>query len=152
MMSNDVFNCFSSLIVKTTSFLVLLLSIPILFLNTATYAISCLYWIFICGADPSRFRLTHETSFVRAHATFWTRIPVFFYIVRPNLLICYVFVFICLRLGIWFYQQVRGKSTHGSCWNHHKHVNFVKEEEVWIFHGTIYGISQKNWKVRLKNE
>ncbi|CAI0474226.1 unnamed protein product [Linum tenue] len=29
--------------------------------------------------DPSRFRLTHETSFVRAHTSFWTRIPVFFY-------------------------------------------------------------------------
>ncbi|CAN1167759.1 MLO-like protein 8 [Linum perenne] len=31
-------------------------------------------------ADPSRFRLTHEISFVRAHTKFWTRIPVFFYI------------------------------------------------------------------------
>ncbi|KAL6507611.1 MLO-like protein 8 [Orobanche gracilis] len=30
--------------------------------------------------DPSRFRLSHETSFVRAHTSFWTRIPIFFYI------------------------------------------------------------------------
>ncbi|PIN09895.1 hypothetical protein CDL12_17520 [Handroanthus impetiginosus] len=30
--------------------------------------------------DPSRFRLAHETSFVRAHTSFWTRIPLFFYI------------------------------------------------------------------------
>ncbi|KAJ1413350.1 Mlo-related protein, partial [Sesbania bispinosa] len=30
--------------------------------------------------DPSRFRLTHETSFVRAHATFWTRYSIFFYV------------------------------------------------------------------------
>ncbi|XP_057957053.1 MLO-like protein 10 [Malania oleifera] len=30
--------------------------------------------------DPSRFRLTHETSFVRAHTSFWTRIPLFFYV------------------------------------------------------------------------
>ncbi|GMJ07851.1 MILDEW RESISTANCE LOCUS O 8 [Hibiscus trionum] len=30
--------------------------------------------------DPSRFRLTHETSFVKAHTSFWTRIPFFFYI------------------------------------------------------------------------
>ncbi|KAK7250753.1 hypothetical protein RIF29_33407 [Crotalaria pallida] len=30
--------------------------------------------------DPSRFRLTHETSFVKAHATFWTRYSIFFYI------------------------------------------------------------------------
>ncbi|XP_061357445.1 MLO-like protein 10 [Gastrolobium bilobum] len=30
--------------------------------------------------DPSRFRLTHETSFVRAHTTFWTRNSIFFYI------------------------------------------------------------------------
>lgn len=32
------------------------------------------------ATDPSRFRLTHETSFVRQHATFWTKIPIFFYI------------------------------------------------------------------------
>ncbi|KAF8405577.1 hypothetical protein HHK36_010484 [Tetracentron sinense] len=31
--------------------------------------------------DPSRFRLTHETSFVRSHTSFWTRIPLFFYVV-----------------------------------------------------------------------
>ncbi|KAL6993344.1 MLO-like protein 10 [Sarracenia purpurea var. burkii] len=30
--------------------------------------------------DPSRFRFTHETSFVRAHTSFWTRIPFFFYV------------------------------------------------------------------------
>ncbi|KAK9069390.1 hypothetical protein SSX86_011293 [Deinandra increscens subsp. villosa] len=28
-----------------------------------------------------RYRFTHETSFVRAHNSFWTRIPIFFYIV-----------------------------------------------------------------------
>ncbi|CAH8262609.1 unnamed protein product [Arabidopsis lyrata] len=32
------------------------------------------------STDTSRFRLTHETSFVRAHTSFWTRIPFFFYI------------------------------------------------------------------------
>ncbi|KAK1369790.1 hypothetical protein POM88_035882 [Heracleum sosnowskyi] len=30
--------------------------------------------------DPSRFRLTHETSFVKAHTSFWTKIPFFFVI------------------------------------------------------------------------
>ncbi|XVE82387.1 hypothetical protein DITRI_Ditri16bG0000400 [Diplodiscus trichospermus] len=35
--------------------------------------------------DPSRFRLTHETSFVKAHISFWTRIPFFFYIGVINL-------------------------------------------------------------------
>ncbi|XP_030523791.1 MLO-like protein 10 [Rhodamnia argentea] len=30
--------------------------------------------------DPSRFRLAHETSFIRAHTSFWTRTPIFFYI------------------------------------------------------------------------
>ncbi|KAJ8762208.1 hypothetical protein K2173_007364 [Erythroxylum novogranatense] len=29
---------------------------------------------------PKRFRLTHETSFVREHTSFWTRTPVTFYI------------------------------------------------------------------------
>ena len=37
--------------------------------------------IILC-IDPSRFRLTHETSFVRSHTSFWTRIPFFFYVVR----------------------------------------------------------------------
>ncbi|XP_023518037.1 MLO-like protein 8 [Cucurbita pepo subsp. pepo] len=30
--------------------------------------------------DNARFRLTHETSFVRAHTSFWAKLPVFFYI------------------------------------------------------------------------
>ncbi|KAL2664458.1 hypothetical protein AAZV13_02G161100 [Glycine max] len=30
--------------------------------------------------DPSRFRLTQETSFVRAHASLWTRYSIFFHI------------------------------------------------------------------------
>lgn len=30
--------------------------------------------------DPSRFRLTHETSFVKAHTSFWTKLPIFFYV------------------------------------------------------------------------
>lgn len=30
--------------------------------------------------DPSRFRLTHETSFVKAHTSFWTKVPFFFVI------------------------------------------------------------------------
>lgn len=30
--------------------------------------------------DPSRFRLTHETSFVKEHNSIWTTIPVFFYV------------------------------------------------------------------------
>ncbi|XP_062165405.1 MLO-like protein 9 [Alnus glutinosa] len=31
--------------------------------------------------DPTRFRLTHETSFVKDHASFWTKSPVTFYFV-----------------------------------------------------------------------
>ncbi|PWA51151.1 seven transmembrane MLO family protein [Artemisia annua] len=30
--------------------------------------------------DPTRFRLTHETSFVKSHTSFWTRYYFFFYI------------------------------------------------------------------------
>ncbi|KAJ6731207.1 MLO-LIKE PROTEIN 1 [Salix viminalis] len=29
--------------------------------------------------DPARFRLTHETSFVRGHTSFWTKTPILFY-------------------------------------------------------------------------
>ncbi|KAF2310249.1 hypothetical protein P3X46_035031 [Hevea brasiliensis] len=31
--------------------------------------------------DPTRFRLTHETSFVKSHTSFWTKTPALFYIV-----------------------------------------------------------------------
>ncbi|KAF5190891.1 Mlo-like protein, partial [Thalictrum thalictroides] len=31
-------------------------------------------------SDASRFRLTHETSFVRSHNSFWTKNPIFFYV------------------------------------------------------------------------
>ncbi|KAL2905958.1 MLO-like protein 7 [Bienertia sinuspersici] len=30
--------------------------------------------------DPSRFRLTHQTTFVKAHNGFWAKIPFFFYV------------------------------------------------------------------------
>ncbi|KAL9268956.1 MLO-like protein [Drosera capensis] len=30
--------------------------------------------------DPTRFRLAHETSFVKAHTGFWTRFPLLFYV------------------------------------------------------------------------
>ncbi|XP_072979467.1 MLO-like protein 9 [Typha angustifolia] len=33
------------------------------------------------STDPSRFRFTHETSFVRQHTGFWNRIPLSFYAV-----------------------------------------------------------------------
>ncbi|GAA0142370.1 hypothetical protein LIER_03285 [Lithospermum erythrorhizon] len=31
--------------------------------------------------DPSSFRLTHETSFVKDHSNFWTKTPILFYLV-----------------------------------------------------------------------
>ncbi|XAR61516.1 hypothetical protein NMG60_11015963 [Bertholletia excelsa] len=31
--------------------------------------------------EPSRFRLTHETTFVKGHSSFWTKTPVLFYLV-----------------------------------------------------------------------
>lgn len=39
---------------------------------------------YVFCADPSRFRLTHETSFVKAHTSYWTRIPFFFYVVSSS--------------------------------------------------------------------
>ncbi|XP_074300094.1 MLO-like protein 9 [Silene latifolia] len=33
-----------------------------------------------CTNDPSRLRLTHETSFVKTHNSFWARTPFFFYV------------------------------------------------------------------------
>lgn len=36
--------------------------------------------------DPSRFRLTHENSFVRSHTNSWMENPIIFYTVRIYLL------------------------------------------------------------------
>ncbi|KAL8143656.1 hypothetical protein V2J09_016688 [Rumex salicifolius] len=60
--------------------------------------------------DPSRFRLTHETSFVKAHASFWTRVPIFFYVVRGNTAV-YLNIIVreqqFLMLGCFFRQFFR---------------------------------------------
>lgn len=47
-------------------------------------------WYFLSlqcsSADPSRFRLTKESSFIKGHATNFTGLPVFFYIVSSIML------------------------------------------------------------------
>ncbi|KAF9603674.1 hypothetical protein IFM89_037437 [Coptis chinensis] len=50
--------------------------------------------------DPARFRLTHETSFVRAHTKFWTRIPILFYFVRSHNPTC-SFLFFLISYTLW---------------------------------------------------
>lgn len=56
--------------------------------NTSNDQYSCAVEVpYIFGADvyctdPSRFRLTHETSFVKDHTNAWTRTPALFYFVR----------------------------------------------------------------------
>lgn len=44
-------------------------------------SVKIIYYVSV-HAEPSRFRLTHETSFVRAHSNFWTKTPILFYFVR----------------------------------------------------------------------
>lgn len=39
-------------------------------------------WSSFHYTDPTKFRLTHETSFVKDHTRFWTKTPVTFYCVR----------------------------------------------------------------------
>lgn len=39
-------------------------------------------WSCAICADGSKFRLTHETSFVKGHNSFWTKNPVLFALVR----------------------------------------------------------------------
>lgn len=38
----------------------------------------------MCFTDPERFRFARETSFGRRHLSFWTKTPVFIWIVRPT--------------------------------------------------------------------
>ncbi|EPS58714.1 hypothetical protein M569_16096, partial [Genlisea aurea] len=89
--------------------------------------------------DPSRFRLSHETSFVKAHTSFWTRIPVFFYI------------------GCFFRQFVRSVSKSdyltlrngfisvhlapGSNFNFQKYIKRSLEDD----YKTVVGVSPVLW-------
>ncbi|KAM7515991.1 hypothetical protein LguiA_005574 [Lonicera macranthoides] len=91
------------------------------------------------SVDPSRFRLTHETSFVRAHTSYWTRIPVFFF------------------FGCFFRQFVRSVSKSdyltlrngfisvhlapGSRFNFQKYIKRSLEDDFQI----IVGVSPVLW-------
>lgn len=64
-------------------------------------------------ADTSRFRLTHETSFVKAHASFWTKNLLFFYIVRPISVTCYVSNLFSLMDVDYIFAHQDGTSVFG---------------------------------------
>ncbi|KAJ9557563.1 hypothetical protein OSB04_012177 [Centaurea solstitialis] len=89
--------------------------------------------------DPSRFRLSHETSFVRAHASFWTRIPFFFYIV------CFVRQFyasvsrsdyLTLRNGF-----INLHLAPGSKFNFQKYIKRSLEDDFQV----VVGVSPVLW-------
>ncbi|KAK4261981.1 hypothetical protein QN277_027604 [Acacia crassicarpa] len=89
--------------------------------------------------DPSRFRLTHETSFVRAHSSFWTRIPIFFYVG------CFFRQFY-RSVGKTDYQTLRNGfiAAHlspGSKFNFQKYIKRSLEDDFKI----VMGVSPVLW-------
>ncbi|CAN0906958.1 MLO-like protein 8 [Linum grandiflorum] len=97
--------------------------------------------------DPSRFRLTHETSFVRAHTKFWTRIPVFFYIgcfCRQFFRSVTKSDYLTLRNGfitvmVWFVTQVH--LAPGSKFNFQQYIKRSLEDDFKL----VVGVSPVLW-------
>ncbi|KAF7130265.1 hypothetical protein RHSIM_Rhsim10G0192100 [Rhododendron simsii] len=89
--------------------------------------------------DPARFRLTHETSFVRAHTSFWTRIPFFFYVgcfFRQFFKSVNRSDYLTLRNGF-----IRVHLAPGSKFNFQKYIKRSLEDD----YKTVVGVSPILW-------
>lgn len=89
--------------------------------------------------DPSRFRLAHETSFVRRHLHFWNRIPIFIWIE------CFFQQFLCSVTKVDYFTLRHGFiSAHlapGSRFNFHKYIERSLDDDF----KTVVGISLPLW-------
>lgn len=89
--------------------------------------------------DPSRFRFTHETSFVRRHLHFWNRIPIFIWIES------FFQQFLCSVTKVDYLTLRHGFiSAHlapGSRFNFHKYIERSLEDDFKI----VVGISLPLW-------
>ncbi|KAI4327863.1 hypothetical protein L6164_020275 [Bauhinia variegata] len=91
------------------------------------------------STDTSRFRLTHETSFVRAHASFWTKIPIFFYIgcfFRQFYRSVRKADYLALRNGF-----ISGHLAPGSKFNFQKYIKRSLEDDFKV----VVGVSPVMW-------
>ncbi|XP_019414469.1 PREDICTED: MLO-like protein 9 [Lupinus angustifolius] len=89
--------------------------------------------------DPRRFRLTHETSFVRDHSSFWTKTPVSFYFV------CFFRQFIrSVRRADYLTMRHGFVSVHlapGSKFDFQKYIKRSLEDDFKV----VVGISPILW-------
>eukprot|EP01018_Ginkgo_biloba_P029335 Gb_05044 [translate_table: standard] len=89
--------------------------------------------------DPSRFRLTHETSFVRRHMTFWSRTPVLLWIVcffRQFFTSVTKVDYLTLRHGFIFAHL-----APNSKFDFHKYIKRSLEDDFKV----VVGISPPLW-------
>ncbi|XP_061948948.1 MLO-like protein 10 isoform X1 [Populus nigra] len=89
--------------------------------------------------DPSRFRLTHETSFVRSHTSFWTRIPFFFYVgcfIRQFFISVSKSDYLTLRNGF-----ITVHLAPGSKFNFQKYIKRSLEDDFKL----VVGVSPVLW-------
>ncbi|KAM7517386.1 hypothetical protein LguiA_006969 [Lonicera macranthoides] len=89
--------------------------------------------------EPSRFRLTHETSFVRAHSNFWTKTPILFYFV------CFFHQFLrSVRKADYLTMRHGFVSVHlapGSKFDFQKYIKRSLEDDFKV----VVGISPLLW-------
>ncbi|KNA23019.1 hypothetical protein SOVF_028620 [Spinacia oleracea] len=89
--------------------------------------------------DPSRFRLTHQTTFVRAHNSFWTRIPFFFYVgcfFRQFFRSVTMADYLTLRNGF-----INAHIAQGSQFNFQKYIKRSLEDDFKV----VVGVSPVLW-------
>ncbi|XP_047316757.1 MLO-like protein 5 [Impatiens glandulifera] len=89
--------------------------------------------------DPTRFRLTHETSFVRGHTNFWTQTPFLFY-----LACLYRQFFMAVRRADYITMRNGFVSVHlapGSKFDFQKYIKRSLEDDFKV----VVGISPVLW-------
>ncbi|KAJ6684573.1 MLO-LIKE PROTEIN 5-RELATED [Salix purpurea] len=95
--------------------------------------------------DPARFRLTHETSFVRGHTSFWTKTPILFYS-----LCFYRQFFRSVRKSDYLTMRHGFISVHlapGSKFNFQKYIKKTLEDDFKV----VVGISPLLWASAILN-
>ncbi|KAJ6336639.1 hypothetical protein OIU76_006504 [Salix suchowensis] len=95
--------------------------------------------------DPARFRLTHETSFVKGHTSFWTKTPILFYS-----LCFYRQFFRSVRKSDYLTMRHGFISVHlapGSKFNFQKYIKKTLEDDFKV----VVGISPLLWASAILN-
>ena len=108
-----------------------------------------------CGADQTRLRLTHETSFVKLHTSFWTAIPFFFYVVKKLLFLSLPIASnVFLMLWFWiFWALCRGASSGSSLYLWEEQITWpcATDSSLWVSKSSTFPFSLllQSWCVNI---